>query len=120
MSVCGNIFNKHFIAITKNKKLYNIIEVCDTNPANFKKFNFNNYSMVNFYTDYNKFIKNSKADLVVLCTPNNLHFSQSIKALQYNKNILTEKPMSLNFNQSKIMVEGVQKKKIEIICFNAN
>ncbi len=111
---CGSIFKKHFIAIYKNRKLFNIIEACDTNFKNFKNFDFDSFNNVNFFTNYNNFIKNSKADLIVLCTPNSLHFSQSMKALEYNKNVLTEKPMSLNYKQSNIMVKNFNKKKLKL------
>ncbi len=120
---CGNIFKKHYEALLYNKNLFSLIEVCDSNLHKINKYNFD--KKISKYNDFNKFLSNSKADIIVLCTPNHLHYKQSLLAAKFNKNILTEKPMALNYKDSNNMVNLFRKKNLNLyvlmqIRFNPN
>lgn len=49
--------------------------------------------------DWKQLIDTTTADLVVVCTPNYLHYEQTIYALQQGKNVLVEKPAAMNTTQ---------------------
>jgi len=53
-------------------------------------------------------------NLVSLASYDNYHYSQILKCFRYNKNIIVEKPMCLNFNQLKNIYKLTKKKKIKI------
>ena len=46
--------------------------------------------------DWKHLIDTTTADLVVVCTPNYLHYEQTIYALQQGKNVLVEKPAAMS------------------------
>ena len=109
---CGKIFYKHLKAITYNKKYFELIEICDVNTSKLKKIKLlNNIAK---FDNFNKFIKNSRADLIILTSPNNLHTKQSIIACRFNKHVVTEKPMALSYNNSVKMVTQFRKKNLHL------
>jgi len=59
------------------------------------------------YTDYDECLKDSRVDIVCICTPNHLHAEQTIKAANAKKHILIEKPVALSWEDSKAMKKAV-------------
>ncbi|MRS05348.1 Gfo/Idh/MocA family oxidoreductase, partial [bacterium] len=51
-------------------------------------------SIPNWYKSFDEVIADSNVQVVHLCTPNNLHFSQAKKALLAGKHVLCEKPLA--------------------------
>ena len=60
------------------------------------------------YTDPNAFFA-SGLDAVVVCTPNNLHCSQTISALEAGLHVLCEKPMAPSAAMAAKMIVAAQK-----------
>lgn len=63
-----------------------------------------------FY-DYEELLK-SDVDTVYIALPNNLHFEFSKKALEYNKNVIVEKPITSNYKEAKILNDLAREKKL--------
>ena len=59
-----------------------------------KKFNISNE---NSYSDYEKSFQNKDIDIIYLGLPNTLHEKFCLKALEYNKHVLVEKPITIDF-----------------------
>lgn len=99
----GSISNFHANAY---KKLPNveIIAACDINKNNLNEF-AKKYDVPNVFTDYNEMLKMSDIDAVSVTAWNNAHAPASIAALKAGKNVLCEKPLSLNKNEAKEMVK---------------
>lgn len=66
-----------------------------------------------FYTDPELMLsENPEIEVVNICTPNGLHASQSILALNYNKHIVCEKPMALHKSECEEIIHlALQKHK---------
>ena len=47
-----------------------------------------------------------------IALPNNLHFEFSKKALEYNKNVIVEKPITSNYKEAKILNDLAREKKL--------
>lgn len=58
------------------------------------------------YTDYRALIKEAELDAVVVATPDDLHFSMTMAALEAGLHVLCEKPMALNVAHAKQMTEA--------------
>ena len=59
--------------------------------------------------------QDNRINLVSIASYDNYHFSQIVKCIKYNKNIIIEKPMCLTFSQLKIINSLIKKKpKIRI------
>ena len=78
-----------------NSKLIAIASKTNTKLEEFrKKFNI---SHENSYSDYEKIFQNKDIDIIYLGLPNALHEKFCLKALEYNKHVLVEKPITIDF-----------------------
>jgi UDP-N-acetyl-2-amino-2-deoxyglucuronate dehydrogenase len=111
----GNIFDKHY-AVIKNNKFFKIIAFCDKNY----KIKVKN-SSISFYSDIQEMLsKEKEIELVILLTPSGLHFGQIKMCLSYDKDIIVEKPICLDFIELKkiISLQDIKKKKIFTVYQN--
>ncbi len=63
-----------------------------------------NFDEKNIYSDYEKILKNKLLDIVYIGLPNSMHEELCLRALDNNKNVLIEKPITTNlesFNKIK-------------------
>jgi len=104
---CGRVSRKHLESIQKNPRA-TLLAVCD---CNFKKVSKakKEYGVHYAYTEYGKLLKNKDIDVINICTPSGLHPKMIIAAAKANKNILVEKPLSLNLKEAIKSVEIVKK-----------
>ena len=51
-------------------------------------------------------------DAIDICTPNDTHAEIAIAAAQSGKMVLTEKPLARNVEESRKMVDAVEKAKV--------
>lgn len=63
-------------------------------------------------TDWRKVIERKDVDVVDICTPNNSHAEIAIAAAKAGKMILCEKPLAMNAEEGKRMVEAVEKANV--------
>jgi UDP-N-acetyl-2-amino-2-deoxyglucuronate dehydrogenase len=59
-------------------------------------------------------------DILCICTPNGFHTEQAIKALNYNKNVLIEKPMGLNAKDCERVISKSKVKNKEVFTVMQN
>lgn len=57
------------------------------------------------YTDYAQALADPRVDIVVICTPNDLHCEQAILAAQAGKHLLIEKPAALCWEDAQRMAK---------------
>jgi UDP-2-acetamido-3-amino-2,3-dideoxy-glucuronate N-acetyltransferase len=82
---------------------------CDSNLetiANFKK----QYTTVNFVTDFNEMLDNKDIRAVVIASPAITHHELVKKCLLANKDVLVEKPLSLNTRDGEEIVKLAKEK----------
>ena len=60
------------------------------------------------YTDYKAMLAQEPLDIVVVATPNNLHHSMTLAALDAGKHVLCDKPLGLNTAQVREMVKRAE------------
>lgn len=73
----------------------------------------NRYGIMEVFYDYNELLS-SEIDTVYIALPNNLHFEFSRKALEANKNVIIEKPMTSNYEETLIINNLAREKKLFI------
>lgn len=94
-----------------------LVAVCDIDPKRFEgKMEINiggsNTSVnneVKKYNDWREMLKNEEIDMVDICLPTNLHAETAIEVLEMGYNVLSEKPMSLCYEDSARMCEVAEK-----------
>lgn len=90
---CGHIGKRHAEMITRNERaeLVALIDLKEKSLLNI------DYVGVPFYKSLEEYLATSPdVDVINICTPNGFHAEQSLMALEARKNIVVEKPMSLN------------------------
>jgi len=60
------------------------------------------------YTNYDRLLDDSRVDAVVICTPNQLHADETIRAARAGKHILIEKPVALNLEELRAAQAAVR------------
>lgn len=97
----GHIGKRHAEMIRRNPDC-ELIAVCDIqDPKNIGVHEITE----KFYSDPEQLLKeHPEIDIVNICTPNGLHASHSMLALQYGKHIVCEKPMALTKNECEEII----------------
>ena len=61
----------------------------------------------------------SSVDVIHICTPNHLHFTQAQSALQAGKHVMCEKPLAMNTQETAALVKAARKlKKVGAVTYN--
>ena len=100
----SNLFQRKIYHSLKKKR--NIkIEV-----ASKRKFKFKDNII--FYNSYKKAIDQTKSKIVYISLINSEHFKWAYYCLIKNKNVLIDKPFTINFKQTKKLINLARKKKL--------
>lgn len=79
----------------------------------------NKYHCQYVTSDYMDILNDEEIDLIIIATRHNLHAKIAIEALRKDKNVHLEKPMALNINQLKDVIEAEHTSKRRLmIGFN--
>lgn len=91
----------------------NLIGVSDLDEKNLAFCN-ERYGVKNGYSDYKQLLAQKELHAVNVCTPNQMHYRITKDALEAGKNVLVEKPITLNSKEGKELVDLAQKKKLTL------
>jgi len=70
-------------------------------------------------TDWKKVIEDENVDVVDICVPNNMHAEIAIAAAKAGKAIVCEKPLAMNAEQAREMVDAVEAAGVaNLVSFN--
>lgn len=67
------------------------------------------------HTSLDDLLANPKVDVLSICTPNDLHSHDTIKAAQAGKHILIEKPAAMNVQELRASRDAVRKAKVKTV-----
>lgn len=73
----------------------------------------NEYGIKKIFYDYDELL-NSEVDTIYVALPNNLHFEFAKRALEANKNVIIEKPMTSTYKQAVVLSELAKKRNLFI------
>lgn len=70
------------------------------------------------YVDYHDFFRSSlKADAVMICTPENMHFEPAMLAIEAGYHVLLEKPIAQTLEECLAIGEAARRKKVIVsVC----
>ena len=114
---CGGIANnKHMISLQQIEEV-EMVAFCDLiiERAEKAKIDFGTKD-AKVYKDYKEMLKDTKLDVVHVCTPNNSHSEISIASMESGCHVMCEKPMAKTAEQARAMIEASKKtgKKLTI------
>lgn len=67
------------------------------------------------YGSYRKLVEDENVDLVYVATPHNLHFENALMCIEHKKNVLVEKPFTVNRKQAEILFSKAKENNV-FIC----
>lgn len=87
-----------------------IVAICDSNERRLHALG-KKYFVNNLYLKVSEFLANEEIDAISICTWNNSHAEIAIQALQQNKHVLLEKPLSLTLDEAYAVEAAVKETK---------
>lgn len=96
----GNIGRHHLTAANAND-LLQVVAVADSTIPPKSTFN----GSIQFFDDWEELLKQPEIDAVSICVPHFLHAPIASAALMAGKHVLLEKPLGLNVEEGKQLIE---------------
>lgn len=113
----GHIGKRHAEMIRRNSAC-ELVAVCDILPKNQTELNG---ISENYYSSAEEMLTaHPDIEVVNVCTPNGLHASQTLFALENGKHVVCEKPMALSKADCEQMVYKALQKNKHIFCVMQN
>ncbi|MBM4306989.1 MAG: Gfo/Idh/MocA family oxidoreductase [Deltaproteobacteria bacterium] len=101
---CGRVAQAHLAAIENLKEEVELIGVADSEEEKAEEAK-ERWGARYYSRQYEDILKDREIEAVVIALPNHLHHPLTLQAAESKKHILIEKPMALNMNQGREMVE---------------
>lgn len=73
------------------------------------------HEITSVYTDIEECLKEAEVDTIYVALPNHLHYEYTKKALEYNKNVICEKPFTLSLEQFMELKALALSKKLVLV-----
>lgn len=118
---CGRISNNHVVAAMKND--LDIVAFCDidTENANDKivKFDLQDRG-IKIYNDYETMLAQEHPELVAIATESGKHASIALDCLDYNCNLIVEKPIALSVKDADAIIKKGKEKGVKVCACHQN
>lgn len=91
------------------------VGLCDINPGRVKFAK--EYMGVDCptYTDFDRMLRETRPDLVIVCTKDSTHHEFIVKGLEFGADVLTEKPLTTDEDRCRQIVEAERKSNRNLI-----
>lgn len=113
---CGRISKRHVEQMIQHGKL---VAVCDIIPEKADELAAI-YNAKAYYSVEELLKQETTLQVVSICTPNGLHAPHSISALKAGNHVLCEKPLCIDVEDGKMMIDAAEKagKKLFVVKQN--
>lgn len=106
---CGGIANNKHLPSLQALGRADLVAFCDIKQEaaekTAKKYGTEDAKV---FTDYKELLK-LDLDAVYVCTPNRSHKEITVAALEAGKHVMCEKPMAINYEEAKAMLDASKK-----------
>lgn len=111
----GNIGRRHADHILQNKEA-KLIAICDNDPDRSGSIP----EGVPFYNDLGTMVKDIRAEVLCVCTPNYLHEAHTLIALKAGMHVVVEKPMAITPDSCNRMIKKAKETGKTIFAVKQN
>ena len=105
---------KDFLSFTHELPEIKLEAIVARNIENLKNLQ-NTYNIKQIYTDLDECLSSPSIDTIYVAVPNNLHYSVAKKALEAEKNVICEKPFTLDYNETVELFQLAESKNLILI-----
>ena len=106
---CGRISVMHLVSLAQIEEC-ELVCCCDIKEDRANKVASQYH--VKAYTNYEEMIQKEQLDAVHICLPHYLHFPAAMYAMEHGVNVLTEKPMTIDFDSAQRAVNYAKEKNL--------
>lgn len=107
---CGGIANGKHMPALKNLENVRMVAFCDIVAEKAEKARAEYGTPdAKAYTDYKELLADPSIDVVHVCTPNRSHSFITVDALEAGKHVMCEKPMAINAEEAKKMLDAAKR-----------
>ena len=120
----GKVHYNGIKAVTSRVGDIELVALCDVDETQFSRQTKTNlggadvsldFSNVNLYTDYKEMIEKEELDFVITALPTYLHAEIAIYAMDKGIHVFSEKPMALNLEDCKAMIEASERNNVKLM-----
>ncbi|AUM91642.1 Gfo/Idh/MocA family oxidoreductase [Clostridium botulinum] len=111
----GRIFHAPMIASLEGLNLYKVYETREENINALRKL-FENALVTN---NVDEILEDENIELVIIATPNSIHYTLAKKALEKGKNVVLEKPFTVNTKEADELIK-LTKNKNKLLTVHHN
>ncbi len=111
----GRIFHAPMIASLEGLNLYKVYETREENINALRKL-FQNALVTN---NVDEILEDENIELVIIATPNSIHYTLAKKALEKGKNVVLEKPFTVNTKEADELIK-LAKNKNKLLTVHHN
>ena len=105
---------KDFLSFSHELPEIKLEAIVARNIENLKNLQ-NTYNIKQIYTDLDECLSSPRIDTIYVAVPNNLHYSVAKKALEAGKNVICEKPFTLDYNETVELFQLAESKNLILI-----
>ncbi|MGA0555281.1 Gfo/Idh/MocA family protein [Larkinella sp. VNQ87] len=110
----GNIADKnHIPALQHLSEQVEIVAICSRDKAKAGAL-AQKHGIPNAFSDATELYQQCRPDVVVICTPNNLHYPFAIQALEQGCHVFCEKPPALRAHEAREMADLATRKGLTL------
>ena len=114
---CGHIGKRHAEMVTRDSGA-ELVALCDIRPRG--ELGIEEYD-VPFYMTLEELLKaDIQIDVINICTPNGLHATMAIQAIESGHHVVIEKPMALTLADAEKVVYTSLKYRKQVFCVMQN
>ena len=105
---------KDFLSFTHELPEIKLEAIVARNIENLKNLQ-SMHNIKEIFTDLDECLSNPSIDTIYVAVPNNLHYSVAKKALEAGKNVICEKPFTLDYHETVELFELAESKNLILI-----
>ena len=105
---------KDFLSFTHELPEIKLEAIVARNIENLKNLQ-SMHNIKEIFTDLDECLSSPSIDTIYVAVPNNLHYSVAKKALEAGKNVICEKPFTLDYNETVELFELAESKNLILI-----
>ena len=105
---------KDFLSFSHELPEIKLEAIVARNIENLKNLQ-NTYNIKQIYTDLDECLSSPSIDTIYVAVPNNLHYPVAKKALEAGKNVICEKPFTLDYNETVELFQLAENKNLILI-----
>ena len=114
ISGLGGISQIAHLPILSKMEDVQIAGLCDIEKGKVKSVAAK-YGVKDYFQDFDEMIDKVGADCCIICSPNNVHKEQAVKALNKKLQVLVEKPLARKYSEAQEIVEAAEKNNMKLM-----